>query len=59
MDANGNWIIISFTKFISMGSTLQAELWAIFLGFNLAASINIPNMEVETDSIMALQLIKD
>lgn len=47
-DEYGNWIV-GFFKYVSIGNVLQAELWAILLGLNLAIQLNL-NMKLEIDT---------
>lgn len=57
-DEHGNWIL-GFAKFIGIGSTLQEELWTMYLGLKLASSMNIVKLEVETYSNLVIDLIKN
>lgn len=42
-DEYGCWYD-GFTKFIGIGSAIQAELWVLFLGLKPASSHNITNL---------------
>lgn len=56
---NGTWIP-GYSKFIGRGFVLQAELWAIILGFDLAVHMNFgSNLEIETNSKQTLHLFTD
>lgn len=58
-DDHGNWII-GLAKHVGNDSVLQAELWAIFLGLNIALQINKNlNIEIETDSSQSVYLLSD
>lgn len=52
----GIWII-GFAKYVGTSRALQAELWVIFLGLNIALQINRNfNIEIETYSSQAINL---
>lgn len=55
---HGNWCE-GFVMFIGIGNIVQVELWAIYLDLQLAASHNIPKLEVESDSIIVVLEIKN
>lgn len=44
----GDWTL-GFTKFISIGDAKLAEAQVLFLGLKIANSLNIKNIEIETD----------
>lgn len=54
----GDWVC-GFHGRIGACSVITAELWAIREGLLLAWNRIIPHLEVETDSEMAIKLIKD
>ncbi|KAF7815210.1 putative ribonuclease H-like domain-containing protein [Senna tora] len=55
-DSHGNWIH-GFTKFFGQGSSLLAELWAIYEGLTLAKSLHYEKLIVESDSLTAINLL--
>lgn len=50
------WVIGS-SKFIGVGSTTLAEAWALFNSLSLATSVDIINLEIETNSKIVYNLI--
>lgn len=56
-NCNGEWIN-GFCHHIGSGEVLQAEVWGIFIGLKLASSLQIRLLEVESDSAVAVSLIK-
>ncbi|KAF7831585.1 putative ribonuclease H-like domain-containing protein [Senna tora] len=57
-DVFGNWIH-GFSKFIGNGSSLKAGTWALAIGLNLARSLNCGKLEIKSDSLTAVNLLKD
>lgn len=55
-DASRRWII-DFTKFVGCGSVLNAELWGIFEGINMALQQGFMHVEVESDSKKAVDIL--
>lgn len=55
-DEYGHWVKV-YTKFVGKGNILQAGVWALYLGFKLASSLNITRLEVKSDSNLAITLI--
>ncbi|KAE8654582.1 hypothetical protein F3Y22_tig00117048pilonHSYRG00873 [Hibiscus syriacus] len=53
---NGDWII-GFNKSIGISTPIQAELWGIFEGLQLALSHNIERLQCQTDTVEALNLV--
>lgn len=54
-DASCNWLV-GISKFIGIGDTLQAELWAILLGLKLASQPpHISKIVIETYSTQAVE----
>ncbi|KAL4274025.1 hypothetical protein GQ457_13G019690 [Hibiscus cannabinus] len=52
----GTWIT-GFTKFIGRCSVLEAELWGIFIGLEVAWSMECQHLVVDSDSADALKAI--
>ncbi|KAK9025445.1 hypothetical protein V6N11_038312 [Hibiscus sabdariffa] len=57
-DHLGNWIF-GFTKSIGKSNILQTELWAIYIGLQLAWSHGAEVLQIQSDSKQAIQLIQD
>lgn len=57
-DSNGNWIE-RFQRYVERDSALNAELWAILQGLQLALTRNYGKIIVETDCSMALKIIHE
>lgn len=58
-DMNGIWIP-GYSKYVSRGTVLQVELWAILLSLNPTIQMNIgPNLKFEIDSKQAVHLFTD
>ncbi|KAF7808415.1 reverse transcriptase [Senna tora] len=57
-DHCGNWIL-GFSKYIGVGSILCAELWSVLFGLELARRAEGVNIIVESDSLVAINLIND
>lgn len=57
-DQVGNWLL-GYSRHLGSCSILEAELWGIFEGINMAWSLGVRRIEVECDSKMALQLVAD
>ncbi|XP_039002417.1 uncharacterized protein LOC120128874 [Hibiscus syriacus] len=55
-NTNGDWII-GFNKPVGISTPLQAELWGIFEGLQLAISLNITRLQCQTDCAEALNLV--
>lgn len=54
---SGIWIV-GFSKFIGLGNSLQAKLWAILLGLEIISKLpHISKVEEEIDSIQAIDLL--
>ncbi|KAL6145633.1 hypothetical protein ACLB2K_056319 [Fragaria x ananassa] len=56
-DHTGVWIG-GFMVNIGAGEVLQAEAWGLFYGIQLALSLDIPNLEVESDSSILINLLQ-
>lgn len=41
---------MGFTKFIGQGTIDLSEAWALLMGLEVAISLNVTKMEIETDS---------
>ncbi|KAF7827683.1 reverse transcriptase [Senna tora] len=54
----GNWIS-GFSGFIGFGSALKAELWVISNGIKLASDLGCTQLWIETDSLLACNLLID
>lgn len=57
LDSNGNWLG-GFCKFLGSGSSLLAELWDTFLGIEMAKGASCQNLIIESDCLIAVNLIK-
>ncbi|KAF7801847.1 reverse transcriptase [Senna tora] len=55
---DGAWIK-GFHIFLGSSSSLLAELWAIDTGIKLAASLNFKNIIVESDNLLAVNMLND
>ncbi|XP_061367067.1 uncharacterized protein LOC133310186 [Gastrolobium bilobum] len=55
-DWNGSWLC-GFSAFIGSCSPLQAELWAILRGLDLAWKYGWKNIILESDSVQAISLL--
>jgi len=55
-DENGNFVA-GFSEFIGYGHSLKAELWTIFRGIELAASLNIKKIILESDCTAAINCV--
>lgn len=55
-DCHGNWVS-GFSVFIGYGTSFSAELWGIIKGIQLALSLNIKKLIIETDSLVSQRLI--
>ncbi|KAF7809070.1 putative ribonuclease H-like domain, reverse transcriptase zinc-binding domain-containing protein [Senna tora] len=51
-NSNGNWTH-SFSGTVGSGSALEAKLWAIYLGLNLAKDTQCKFIWIESDSLLA------
>ncbi|KAF7815362.1 putative ribonuclease H-like domain-containing protein [Senna tora] len=56
-DSQCQWIQ-GYSSFIGFGTALKAEIWTIISGFKLAKSLNYDHILVESDSMLAINLIK-
>ncbi|KAF7813327.1 kunitz-type trypsin inhibitor-like 2 protein [Senna tora] len=57
-DNKGTWNL-AFARNLGKGNSLQAELWGIYFGLEIAWNENFRCVDVETDSVLALQLVSD
>ncbi|KAK5770537.1 hypothetical protein PVK06_046693 [Gossypium arboreum] len=57
-DSVRNWIE-GFQRFIGRGSSMNAELWAIFYGLEMAQSRRYDKVILETDCMTAVEMIKE
>ncbi|KAF7821833.1 reverse transcriptase [Senna tora] len=57
-DHMGNWVK-GFLGFVGQGIALKAELWAIFSGTKLAFDLGCNCLWIETDSLLACNLLLD
>ncbi|MBA0736256.1 hypothetical protein Gogos_009822, partial [Gossypium gossypioides] len=57
-DSVGNWIE-EFQRFIGRGSAVDAELWAILHGLEMAQSRGYDKVILETDCMTAVEKIKE
>ncbi|KAF7831767.1 hypothetical protein G2W53_014100 [Senna tora] len=55
---NGNWVV-GFSKFVSSGNAITAELWGIIIGMEAAKSVRCTKLIVETDNCAVISLIND
>ncbi len=55
-DYLGNWVRV-FSRSIGITSSVQAELRALKDGLQLALDLEIPNLEIEMDSAVAVKLL--
>ncbi|KAF7808881.1 ribonuclease h protein [Senna tora] len=55
---DGAWIKC-FHIFLGSSSSLLAEIWAIDVGINLAASLNLKNIIVESDNLLVVNMLND
>ncbi|KAH7859313.1 hypothetical protein Vadar_034482 [Vaccinium darrowii] len=53
----GEWVLGYCGKLI-WETSLAAELWAIYRGLTIILEKNMPNVTIESDSLMAVNLIK-
>ncbi|KAF7827149.1 reverse transcriptase [Senna tora] len=51
--------IISFCHYIGRGDSIKAELWALQTGLSIATDLNIKFIEIETDALSIIYLIKN
>ncbi|PRQ50066.1 putative ribonuclease H-like domain-containing protein [Rosa chinensis] len=56
-DAIGEWIS-GFMVNIGAGSVIQAETWGLYHGLQIASSLHINHLEVESDSACLVQLLQ-
>lgn len=56
-DSNGRWIT-GFQRHVGSGTTLSSELWAILHGLQIAKLRGYLKIEIESDCLMALDLIQ-
>ncbi|KAL4377217.1 hypothetical protein GQ457_02G031220 [Hibiscus cannabinus] len=56
-NAEGSWIK-GFTRAIGMVNALQAELWAIHDGLVFAWSLGISQIQLQSDNLLAVNLLK-
>ncbi|KAK8563503.1 hypothetical protein V6N12_035649 [Hibiscus sabdariffa] len=54
--SSGEWVIC-YHKFIGLVSPLQAELWSILIGLQVAWSQDIERLRVQTDCGQATRLL--
>ncbi|KAF7844677.1 putative reverse transcriptase [Senna tora] len=54
-NSKGEWIC-GFTKNMGRGLTIQAELWGILTGLNMAWHQNFRKVIIETDSVAAMEV---
>ena len=52
----GDWVG-GFSRAIGITTSVQAELRALKDGLNLAINLGIPNLEIEMDSLVAVELV--
>lgn len=57
-DKDGNWIFGYYGKII-WETSLAAELWAIYRGLTIILEKNMQNVVIESDSLMAVNLINE
>ncbi|KAF7828542.1 reverse transcriptase [Senna tora] len=57
-DEYGNWVK-GFSSFIGYGIAFTAEVWAIIVGLKLAMNLNCHYLCVESDSLLAVNLLND
>ncbi|CAI0418875.1 unnamed protein product, partial [Linum tenue] len=55
-DVNGDWIA-GFCSKIGTGTAIEAELWGIYKGIDLAWNKEVKFLIIETDSQLALDLL--
>lgn len=55
-NSTGEWIH-GCTHYIGSGEILQAEVWGIFIGLKMAMELHIQKIEVESDSVLAINLL--
>lgn len=58
LDSSGHWIV-GFVRGLGMGSVLNAELWGILLGLQIAWNHGIRKIWIESDSLTSINLIKN
>ncbi|KAE8693093.1 hypothetical protein F3Y22_tig00110819pilonHSYRG00319 [Hibiscus syriacus] len=54
----GTWLI-GFHKSIGITTPLQAELWGIFIGLQVAWEQGYERLQVQSDNSQAIQLLND
>lgn len=57
-DATGNWIE-GYQRYVGRGSTLNAELWTILQGLQVAKARGYVKVVVESDCFVTLKMIND
>ncbi|KAF7820958.1 reverse transcriptase [Senna tora] len=55
-NSHGNWVH-GFSSFVGDGTAIKAEIWAIIVGLKLAKSFKYDHIFIESDSLLALNLI--
>lgn len=55
-DYNGSWVK-GFASFLGKGTSLLAEIWAVYLGLMVAKSLGCINLVVESDSSIVVDLL--
>lgn len=56
--SNGRWII-GHQRYVERGMSLNSELWAILHGMEIARQREYENVVVESDCLVAIEMIKD
>ncbi|KAF7833600.1 hypothetical protein G2W53_015933 [Senna tora] len=57
-DSDGRWIT-GFVRRMGKGNSLTAEMWAIYSSLQIAWDNRLKDIIIETDSLLAITLIKD
>ncbi|GMP31341.1 hypothetical protein CsSME_00005597 [Camellia sinensis var. sinensis] len=57
-DERGAWVCGFYGK-MQMGTSLEAELWALYKGLTVLLQKGINNVIIETDAAQVVQLMKD
>ncbi|KAK5834816.1 hypothetical protein PVK06_010493 [Gossypium arboreum] len=57
-EAKGQWIV-GFRKATGMGKIINAKLWAVFTGLELAWSKGFKKVEVKSDTMQVVRLINN
>jgi ribonuclease HI len=55
-DWSGNWVQ-GFSHYIGAGEIFEAEVWGLYIGLKMAVDLQLKNLLVESDSVMAVNLL--